>query len=186
MTKFARKRFVYATAAALALIGAGLTTARAHASDYNVGSIHITQPWARATPKAASTGAAYLTVANGGAVPDRLSCVASEVSATCQIHSMSMDNGVMKMRPVEGGLEIPPGETITLKPSGLHLMLVDLKHALEPGKTVEATLRFEKAGTVKVDFPIAAIGASAPGADAAPAGGTMMMNHGGMMQMNKQ
>jgi copper(I)-binding protein len=65
-------------------------------------------------------------------------------------------------------------------------MLVDLKHALEPGKTVEATLRFEKAGTVKVDFPIAAIGASAPGAAAAPTGGTMMMNHGGMMQMNKQ
>ena len=186
MTKFARKRFVYATVAALVLIAAGLTAARAHASDYNVGSIHITQPWARATPKGASTGAAYLTVANGGAAPDRLSCLASEVSATCQIHSMSIDNGVMKMRPVEGGLEIPPGETITLKPSGLHLMLVDLKHALEPGKTVEATLRFEKAGTVKVDFPIAAIGASAPGAATAPAGGTMMMNHGGMMQMNKQ
>ena len=186
MTKLSRKKFAYATIAALTLTAAGLAAVPAHASDYDVGSIHITQPWARATPKAASTGAAYLTVANGGTTPDRLSCIASDVSATCQIHSMSMDNGVMKMRPVEGGLEIPPGETITLKPSGLHLMLVDLKHALEPGKTVEATLRFEKAGTVKVDFPIAAIGASAPGAAAAPTGGTMMMNHGGMMQMNKQ
>jgi periplasmic copper chaperone A len=185
MTRLSRKRFVYPTIAALMLIAPGLAAVPAHASDYDVGSIHITQPWARATPKAASTGAAYLTVANGGTAPDRLSCIASDVSATCQIHSMSMDNGVMKMRPVEGGLEIPPGETITLKPSGLHLMLVDLKHALEPGKTVEATLRFEKAGTVKVDFPIAAIGASAPGAAGAPAGGTMMMNHGGMMQMNK-
>src|ERR1700733_1362310 len=114
MTKLARKRFVYGTVAALALIAAGLTAGRAHASDYNVGSIHITQPWARATPKAASTGAAYLTVTNGGATPDRLSCVASEVSATCQIHSMSMDNGVMKRRPVEGGLEIPPGGPTTL------------------------------------------------------------------------
>jgi copper(I)-binding protein len=177
-------RFVYPVVAALTLIAAELTTGCAHASDYDVGSIHITQPWARATPKAASTGAAYLTVTNGGTAPDRLTCIASDVSATCQIHSMSMDNGVMKMRPVEGGLEIPPGETITLKPSGLHLMLVDLKHALEPGKTVEATLRFEKAGTVKIEFPIAAIGASAPGAAAAPAG-TMMMNHGGMMQMDK-
>ena len=186
MTKLTWKRFVYPAVAALTLIAAGLTAVRAHARDYDVGSIHITQPWARATPKAASTGAAYLTVANSGTAVDRLSCVASDVSATGQIHSMSMDDGVMKMRPVEGGLEIPPGETITLKPSGLHLMLVDLKHALEPGKTLEATLRFEKAGTVKVDFPIAAIGASAPGAAAAPGGGTMMMNRGGMMQMNKQ
>src|ERR1700679_1232588 len=177
MTKLTWKRFVYPAVAALTLIAAGLTAVRAHARDYDVGSIHITQPWARATPKAASTGAAYLTVANSGTAVDRLSCVASDVSATCQIHSMSMDDGVMK---------IPPGETITLTPSGLHLMLVDLKHALEPGKTLEATLRFEKAGTVKVDFPIAAIGASAPGAAAAPGGGTMMMNRGGMMQMNKQ
>ena len=135
--------------------------------------------------KAASTGAAYMTVTNDGTAADRLSCVASDASATCQIHSMTMDKGVMKMRPVEGGLEIPPGQTVTLKPSGLHLMLVDLKHPLEPGKTVEATLQFEKAGTIKVDFPIAAIGASAPGGAAAPTGGTMMMNHGGMMQMNK-
>jgi hypothetical protein len=186
MTKRAWKTFVHRSVATLALISAMIIAAGAHASGYDVGSIHITQPWARATPKAASTGAAYMTITNNGTAADRLSCVASDASATCQIHSMSMDNGVMKMRPIEGGLEIPPGETVTLKPSGLHLMLVDLKHALEPGKTVEATLQFEKAGTIKVDFPIAAIGASAPGTAAAPTGGTMMMNHGGMMQMNKQ
>lgn len=169
--------------AALAVITAGLATVPAYASDYDVGSIHITQPWARATPKAASAGAAYITVTNNGTAADRLSCVASDASAGCQIHNMTIDNGVMKMRPVDGGVEIPPGETVMLKPSGLHLMLVDLKHPLEPGKTVEATLQFEKAGSVKVDFPIAAIGASAPGG--ASAGGSTMMNHGGMMQMNK-
>ena len=87
------------------------------------------------------------------------------------------------MRPVEGGLEIKPGETVTLKPSGLHLMLVDLKHPLEQGKVVEASLQFEKAGTVKIEFPIAAIGAAAPGT---PAGeGHMMEGHGGMMHMDK-
>jgi copper(I)-binding protein len=59
-------------------------------------------------------------------------------------------------------------------------MFLELKHPLEPGKTVEATLQFEKAGTVKVEFPIAAIGASAPGA---AAGGGTMMQGGGMMQM---
>ncbi len=97
---------------------------------------------------------------------------------------MTMENGVMKMRPVEGGLEIKPGETVTLKPGGLHVMLVDLKQPLAPGKMAEVTLQFEKAGTVKVEFPIAAIGAPAPGASAG--GGSMMMEgHGGMMQMDK-
>jgi hypothetical protein len=94
---------------------------------------------------------------------------------------MTMDNGVMKMRPVKGGLEIKPGDTVTLKPSGFHVMLMDLKNPLEQGKTVGVTLQFEKAGTVKVEFPIAAIGATAPGAG----GDNMMKDHGGMMQMDK-
>jgi copper(I)-binding protein len=169
---------ILSLAAAQGLAGA------AYAADYSVGSIKITQPWARATPKGASAGAAYLTITNGGTTPDRLSCASSDVSAQCQIHSMTMDNGVMKMRPVEGGLEIKPGETITLKPSSLHLMLMDLKQPLEAGKTATATLQLQNAGTVKVEFPVVAIGAPAPGV--ASGGGSMMMEgHGGMMQMDK-
>jgi periplasmic copper chaperone A len=94
-----------------------------------------------------------------------------------------MENGGMKMRPVEGGIEIKPGETVTLKPGSDHLMLTSIKHALEAGKTVEATLQFEKAGTVKVEFAILAMGAAAPGAPAGD-GSMMMEGHGGhMMQM---
>ena len=146
------------------------------AADYDVGTIHIAQPWARATPKGATSGAGYMTITNNGTAPDRVSCVASDASAQSQIHSMTMDGGVMKMRPVEGGLEIKPGETVTLKPASLHVMLVDLKHPLEAGQMVKATLKFDNAGAVDVDYPIAAIGAPAPGAAAG----------GGMMQMNKQ
>ena len=171
-----------AAVAALALAGFA-TTARA--ADYDVGSIHIAQPWARATPKGASAGAAYLTITNNGTAPDRVSCVSSDDSAKCQIHTMTMDNGVMKMRPVEGGLEIKPGQTVTLKPGGLHVMLVELKHPLEQGKAAEATFQFEKAGTVKVAFPVLALGAPAPGAAAGGGGSMMMENHGGMMQMDK-
>ena len=87
------------------------------AADYDAGSIHITAPWARATPKGASSGAAYMTITNNGNTPDRLSCVSSDASAQCQIHTMTMEHGVMKMRPVEDGLEIKPGETVMLKPS---------------------------------------------------------------------
>ena len=156
---------------------AQLAATAAEATDYDVGPIQITPPWARATPKGASSGAAYMTITNTGKTPDKVSCVSSDASAECQIHTMTMDNGVMQMRPVEGGLEIKPGETVTLKPGGFHMMLVNLKHPLEQGNTIKATLKFDSAGSVDVDYPIAAIGAAAPGVPAG--GGTMMMQGGG-------
>jgi copper(I)-binding protein len=187
MLDLACKFLRHGLAATCALAAAQLVATHAGAADYNVGSIHITQPWARATPKGASAAAGYLTVSNDGTTPDRLSCVSSDVAGECQIHSMTVEGGVMKMRPVDGGLEIKPGETVTLKPGSFHVMFVDLKHPLEPGKTVEATLKFDKAGTVNVEFSVAAIGAAAPGA-AAAGSGTMMMDggHGGVMQMDKR
>jgi periplasmic copper chaperone A len=164
----------------LALIQFSATPALA--AEYDIGSIHISQPWARATPKGASSGAAYLTITNNGTTPDRLNfCVASDTSRQCQIHRMSMENDVMKMRPMKDGLEIKPGETVTFKPGGFHMMFVDLKHPLETGLIETATLQFEKAGTLKVEFPVLAMGAAAPGT---PAGG-MMEGHSGMMQMDK-
>jgi copper(I)-binding protein len=184
-----------AAAVALTPILAAALGVPAVAADYDVGSIHIAQPWARATPKGASSAAGYMTITNKGSDPDRVSCVSSDASAQCQIHSMTMDNGVMKMRPVEGGLEIKPGETVTLKPGSYHIMLLDLKHPLDSGTTMKATLKFDKAGTVDIDYPVAAIGAPAPGAasddsmkmNMQGSGGMMMQGSGGgMMQMNKQ
>jgi len=167
-------------AAALQTPAASLTAAPAAAADYDVGSMHISTPWARATPKGAATGAGYLTITNKGAAPDTVSCVSDDASVQCQIHSMTMEGGVMKMRPAEGGLEIKPGETVTLQPGGYHIMFVNLKHPLEPGQSVKATLKFEHAGTVDVEYPIVAIGAPAPGV--AAGGGTMMQGGGTMMQ----
>jgi periplasmic copper chaperone A len=170
-------------AAAIAFAAVSGLAVPAQAADYDVGSIHISQPWARATPKGAAAGAGYMTITNNGSAPDRVSCVTDDASGECQIHSMTMEDGVMKMRPVEGGLEIKPGETVTLKPGGFHIMFLDLKHPLDQGQTVSVTLKFEQAGTVEVSYPVAAIGAPAPGA--AQGGGTMMMGDhpGGMMQM---
>jgi periplasmic copper chaperone A len=184
MTNVVSKNIWLAAACALALTQLAAPAARA--ADYNVGPIQITAPWARATPKGATAGAAYMTITNTGKTPDKVTCVSSDASAGCQIHTMTMDNGVMQMRPVEGGLEIKPGEAVTLKPGGFHMMLVNLKHPLEQGNTIKATLKFDTAGSVDVDYPIAAIGAAAPGVPAG--GGTMMMQGGGgggMMQMNK-
>ena len=120
---------------------AQLSVAPSLAAEYDVGSIHIAQPWSRATPKGAKAGAGYMTITNKGTTPDKVSCVSDDASTQCEIHSMTMEGGVMKMRPVEGGLEIKPGETLTFAPSGFHVMFRDLKQPLEQGKTVKATLK---------------------------------------------
>jgi periplasmic copper chaperone A len=158
-----------AAALSAALYG-DLPSPAAAAGDYDVGSIHISQPWSRATPKGAASGAGYMTLTNKGTAPDRVSCVSDDASAQCQIHTMTMENGVMKMRPVEGGLEIKPGESVTLKPGGNHMMFLSLKHSLEQGGMVKATLKFDHAGTIDVEYPVLAIGAPAPDASA---GGSM-------------
>jgi len=182
MTNFTCKCLSPGSTAVFAALLAPLAAVPAQAADYDVGSIHIATPWARATPKGASTGAGYMTITNKGTAPDRVSCVSDDASAQCQIHSMTMEDGVMKMRPVEGGLEIKPGETVTLQPGGYHVMFVGLTHALEQGKTVDVKLKFETAGTVDVQYPIAAIGAPAPGG-AATGGSMMMQGSGGGMNM---
>ena len=150
-----------------AFLLAQLSVAPSLAAEYDVGSIHIAQPWSRATPKGAKAGAGYMTITNKGTTPDKVSCLSDDASAQCEIHSMTMEGGVMKMRPVEGGLEIKPGETVTLAPSGFHVMFRDLKH-----KTVKATLKFDKAGSVDVEYQILAVGATAPGS---ASGGGMKM-----------
>ena len=165
-----------------AIVSLAYGTILAHAADYDVGSIHIAQPWSRASPKGAKAGVGYMTITNKGTTTDKVSCVSDDSSAQCEIHSMTMEGGVMKMRPVEGGLEIKPGETVTFAPSGSHVMFHDLKHPLEQGKTVKATLKFDKAGSVDVEYPILAVGASAPGTTT---GGGMNMQGGGMMKMDK-
>jgi periplasmic copper chaperone A len=143
----------------------------AHAKDYHAGSLDIAGPWSRATPQGASVAAGYLTIKNTGTAADRLVGGASDAAAKFEVHEMSMDGGVMKMRPIQGGLEIKPGETVELKPQGLHIMFVGLKKRLKQGDHVKATLEFEKAGKVDVDFDVTGIGG--PARPAAPAGHAM-------------
>jgi copper(I)-binding protein len=151
----------------------------AKSAEYQLGPLHITQPWARATPQGAASGAAYMTVKNTGTKAVRLRCVSSDAAAKCQIHEMSMEGGVMRMRPVEGGLQIKPGATVALEPGGFHMMLTGLKAPLQQGKMLKATLE-AGGGTVQVEFPIAAVGAPGP---AGGAGGAMKMHGAGMVPM---
>ena len=135
----------------------------AQADDVTAGSLKISAPWTRATPKGASVGGGYLKITNTGTTPDRLVGGSSDVASRFEVHEMSMDNGVMKMRPVGGGIEIKPGQTVELKPGGYHLMFMGLKEQLKAGDTVKGTLEFAKAGRVEVAYPVRALGAGAGG-----------------------
>ena len=137
-------------------------TVPAQAEDVTVGSLKISSPWVRATPKGAPVGGGYMTITNGGSVSDRLVGGTSDASNRFEIHEMSMEGGVMKMRPV-GAIEIKPGQTADLKPGGYHVMFVGLKQSFERGQHVKATLQFEKAGNVAVNFNVEGIGAQTGG-----------------------
>ena len=127
------------------------------------GDLVVSGAWARATPKGATIGGGYMKITNNGSMPDRLIAGSTPVAAKFELHEMSLEGGIMKMRPLANGIEIKPGQTVELKPGGLHVMFVDLKRPLEKGGHLKVTLQFEKAGKAEVDYAIAAAGAAAPG-----------------------
>ena len=128
------------------------------AHDYIVGSIHIDHPWSRAIPKGAPVAAGYAVIENRGATADRLIGGSSEIAGRFEIHEMTHEGGVMKMRPV-AGIEIAPGKKVTFGPGGYHLMFLDLKAAPVEGQPFKGTLLFDKAGKIDVEFTVEGIGA---------------------------
>jgi copper(I)-binding protein len=148
------------------LVAVSALSGAASALDYKVGALEIDNPWSRAVPKGAKVAAGYMTIKNTGTEPDRLVSGSTPVAGRFEIHEMSMDKGIMKMRPLPSGLEIKPGETVELKPSSFHIMMMDLKQPIQRGKPFKATLMFEKAGEVDVDFAVEAVGATPAAAPA--------------------
>ncbi|HVV94625.1 MAG TPA: copper chaperone PCu(A)C [Hyphomicrobiales bacterium] len=153
-------------AAALVLIGIGIVLAHAAPA----GPITIAKPWMRATPGGATVGAGYLTITNVGPTADRLVAVSTPAAASVTQHRTVEEGGTSRMVPIVGGMEIPPGKTVTFAPSGAHLMLMGLKAPLKAGEHVPVTLTFQHAGALTTDFVVEGIGASAPS-------GAMDMSH---------
>jgi len=135
------------------------------------GQPDIKNAWARATPGRTENGAAYLTIVSPG--PDRLTGVSTPQASKAELHNMTMQNGVMEMRPL-AGIDLPAGQPVTLKPGGMHIMLVGLKQPLKKGESFPLTLSFEKAGSKEVTVAVEAPGAMAPQAGGV---GTMPIGH---------
>jgi copper(I)-binding protein len=150
-----------AACAGLALSGTPAPALDAATPAFKAGPLTIIAPWARATPKGATTAAAYLTIVNSGDEPDRLTGASTAVAAQTTPHEMTMTNGVMAMRSLPE-VAIPAHGRATLGPGSIHLMLEHLARPLKAGESFTGTLTFARAGAVPVTFTVAPIGARGP------------------------
>ena len=152
------RRFFLAASPALLLPSAPAATAQ----EARGGDLAVQQPWTRAAGQGA-TGAGCLSISNRGAAADRLLSATTPAARAVELHTMLRDGDVMRMRAVEA-VEIPPGQTVALRPGGLHMMLIGLSRPLREGEAVPVVLRFERAGEVRVELSVQAAGAREPAA----------------------
>ncbi len=143
-------KLVFIMAGAIALLAAHA----ADAHEYRKGDLTIVHPWARPTAEGAAAAAVYLVIKNAGPDADKLVSVASPAATKTELHETRDENGVMKMRAVEGGIEIAPGASQALKPGGYHIMLIGLKKRLQEGEMIPLTLTLAKAGAVDVEVKV--------------------------------
>lgn len=120
-------------------------------------SVKAENAWARATVPGQKTGSVYVDLTSASSAA--LVAVGSPVAARAELHSMSMENGVMRMRALPK-VDLPAGQTVKLAPGGLHVMLVDLKQPLKAGDKVPLTLSVQSSGTslttLKIDAEVRA------------------------------
>ncbi|MGA1376475.1 MAG: copper chaperone PCu(A)C [Steroidobacteraceae bacterium] len=126
------------------------------AQSFAASPITIERPWARASAPGQTVGGGFMTILHQGATEDRLVSATTPIARDVQIHTMNMDGGVMRMRPIEGGLAIPAGGRVVLQPGGLHLMFMELSAPLVAGSSFPVTLRFANEGDIKVEFNVEA------------------------------
>ena len=141
--------------ATLAITSALLAAAPlSQAHEYKLGQLEIGHPYARATVPGQPAAGAYLSIENKGSAPDRLVGVSSPVAKSGEIHTMAMEGNVMKMRELEGGLEVKPGQKIAMQPgNGYHIMLMGLSkpiHVLTPGVTSRGILNLTAIAAAEV------------------------------------
>lgn len=128
------------------------------AIEARAGELTLRSPWARATAPGAAVGGGFLQIENAGSQADRLVSASSPISKSVELHSMTMENNVMRMREIEA-IDLPAGERVALRPGGLHLMFIGLEAPLQAGQSFPVRLRFERAGEVELQFAVQSMGA---------------------------
>jgi copper(I)-binding protein len=140
----------------------GLIASAAVAHGYRSGALSIQHPWSRETAVGQAVGGGFLTITNSGAREDRLISGTTPVAAEVQLHTMTMDGGIMRMRQVTDGIAVPAKGSVELKPGGYHIMFMGLKRRLRQGERFPVTLRFQRARSVVVQFAVQPVGSIGP------------------------
>jgi periplasmic copper chaperone A len=117
------------------------------------GAVTVNDPYVRATPPGQPNSAAFMGLINGTGAPRALVGGHSDVAEVVELHTHTMEDGMMKMRRVER-IVLPAGEAVALEPGGLHVMLIGLKRGLNPGDRIDLTLDLDDGGVVRVQAPI--------------------------------
>lgn len=134
-----------------AVVATVLTATSAFAND-----VEVSNAWARASAGMAKAGGAFLTIHNPNDHDHALINASADVAARVELHTHTMVDGMMQMRQVEGGINVPAGETVTLQPGGFHVMLMGLHAPLKEGDTFPLTLTFTGDRTTTIDVKILA------------------------------
>ena len=140
-----------------------LFVAPAVPQEFKIGTLVIERPWTRATPGGAKVAGGYLTIRNTGKEPDRLIGGSLPQAGRFEIHESRLEGDVARMRHLPNGLEIKPGQTVTLAPGGYHVMFMGLKQPIKQGDKIKGQLVFEKAGTLDVEYAVEGVGAKGGG-----------------------
>lgn len=131
----------------------GAPAAQAPGATTTQGSLRIENAWARATIGQSRISAAYMTIHNTGAAPDRVVAASSPVAGAVELHTHVMENNVARMRRIEA-MEATPGSPTVLAPGGLHIMLLDLRRPLAAGETLPLTLELASGARVEIAMPV--------------------------------
>lgn len=136
------------------LIATAFSASNLFAAEYTLGDLTITDPYTRTTPPSAPVAGGFMTITNKGDKADTLLGGEVGFAEVVEVHEMPMIDGVMRMRQLENGLEIPPGESVELKPGSYHIMFIKLSEQMKEGDKHAATLRFAQAGEVEVELEV--------------------------------
>ncbi len=155
-------RIAVFAALALAALAAGTQTPAFADDSVTAGSLTVSNLWTRATAPDASTADGYLTVTNDGSDQDLLVGVSSPMAESGELRMIGVNDGVVSRQAINGGIEIPAGAAVTLRPGTFHITFVTLKEPLVEGGTLPVTLTFAKAGDVNAIMRIIAADATDP------------------------
>ncbi|MEZ5889101.1 MAG: copper chaperone PCu(A)C [Xanthobacteraceae bacterium] len=123
----------------LLLLASAVGPLEVSAQEFKAGSLVISQPWSRNGRRRQSWRRLQMTITNIGTEPDRLIGGSLPQAGKFEVHEMRMENNVMTMRPLHGGLEINPGQTVKLAPGGYHVMFMQLKEPFKQGEVRKAS-----------------------------------------------